>query len=636
MSVVLVTRAGKGSPLTNTELDSNFTSMQSAIEALQSGGSASVTLGVHLFAGANAAAQAIAALKSLNTNATVVLPTPVILDFRGCSSPVVLSQDICGTALLSYDHQYVTWLWGNQEVRVAVDQQAFPHHQHVLSGAQFVSKNADGTTRIGSLLFVGNTLSTSGCGTTSGSAVISKTTPTEAIWQRLEVGSNIGVFGFVSTLGVDSTLLDGAIDASVTTITVDSTASFPAGPRYIRIGNEIIQYTSKTGTTFTGCVRGFQGTTAATHADNAVTARPSYKPFTVISIAPTTVTLDGTVDFTSTNTNVLSGPKGFRLEGFGSFDGLAVQGSAASGGSSSLILYNASDFYVGPDLDFRNFDSHAVLMKNCIDGRIDYPRAKRIGSPTLFVGAAFWVFGWSRDVHVLVDSVEDCYIGAIGDTRTTGAGFEDGPVEDCIFHVRHARRTDRAVQGEGLGRCTMKVDEALDTPAGGYGILLHNVQWATNTASFDNDLEVGAFTGGSGAMALQVQDGGNNRARCRTRGAPVNIEPGSYFDPFTYTLAIAYSATMATDAGIARRYTITPTDTTAFTISNPTNPTDDAEIEYTFLNSSGGTMGTPTFGAAFKLGAAFDKPANGKTRVYRFRYNGTNWLETYRSPADIS
>ena len=53
------------------------------------------------------------------------------------------------------------------------------------------------------------------------------------------------------------TQLDGAIDASQTTITVDSTADFltPADlvSCYIRIDDEIIQYTGKTDTTFTGC-----------------------------------------------------------------------------------------------------------------------------------------------------------------------------------------------------------------------------------------------------------------------------------------------------------------------------------------------------------------------------------------------
>ena len=64
-------------------------------------------------------------------------------------------------------------------------------------------------------------------------------------------------------------LLNGAIDASVTTITYDTvTGSLPASG-WIYIGTEQIYYASRNGTQFLGCVRGVNGTTAAIHADNA-------------------------------------------------------------------------------------------------------------------------------------------------------------------------------------------------------------------------------------------------------------------------------------------------------------------------------------------------------------------------------
>ena len=64
------------------------------------------------------------------------------------------------------------------------------------------------------------------------------------------------------------TLLDGAINDSVTTITVDSTEDFPSAGT-INIGSEKISYTGITSTTFTGCTRGADGTSAASHSDNA-------------------------------------------------------------------------------------------------------------------------------------------------------------------------------------------------------------------------------------------------------------------------------------------------------------------------------------------------------------------------------
>ena len=57
-----------------------------------------------------------------------------------------------------------------------------------------------------------------------------------------------------------STLVDGISDSS-TTITVDSTKGFPAEYGLLKIDDEIITYTSKTTTSFLGCIRGFSGVT---------------------------------------------------------------------------------------------------------------------------------------------------------------------------------------------------------------------------------------------------------------------------------------------------------------------------------------------------------------------------------------
>jgi len=68
--------------------------------------------------------------------------------------------------------------------------------------------------------------------------------------------------------------LNGSINNSVTTITVDSTTGFPVAGR-IDIDLELITYTGITATTFTGCVRGANGTTAVSHLDNAIVTNAS-------------------------------------------------------------------------------------------------------------------------------------------------------------------------------------------------------------------------------------------------------------------------------------------------------------------------------------------------------------------------
>lgn len=86
----------------------------------------------------------------------------------------------------------------------------------------------------------------------------------------LNVGWGAGTWGGI-VFGTATNQLDGAINSSVTTITVDSTSAFLAAGN-ILIDSENISYTSKNSTQFLGCTRGLSGTgsgAAASHADNA-------------------------------------------------------------------------------------------------------------------------------------------------------------------------------------------------------------------------------------------------------------------------------------------------------------------------------------------------------------------------------
>jgi hypothetical protein len=70
-----------------------------------------------------------------------------------------------------------------------------------------------------------------------------------------------------------STQLDGALTTSATTITVDSTTNFPSAGKLI-IGTEVVNYTGKTATTFTGVTRAQDGTIAGLY--DAVATPPAY------------------------------------------------------------------------------------------------------------------------------------------------------------------------------------------------------------------------------------------------------------------------------------------------------------------------------------------------------------------------
>jgi hypothetical protein len=84
--------------------------------------------------------------------------------------------------------------------------------------------------------------------------------------------------------------------------------------------------------------------------------------------------------------------------------------------------------------------------------------------------------------------------------------------------------------------------------------------------------------------------------------------------------------TITLDLSTGHLFVINCTTTDAFTVANPVSGYAGQEFEITYKNTSGGTMGTPTFGNAFKVGT-FTKPATTKQRTLRYRYDGTNFVQ---------
>jgi hypothetical protein len=101
---------------------------------------------------------------------------------------------------------------------------------------------------------------------------------------------------------------------------------------------------------------------------------------------------------------------------------------------------------------------------------------------------------------------------------------------------------------------------------------------------------------------------------------------------------IVYSAAMAVDLSKGSWQLITATDTNAFTIANPTNVAglQGPCFALTIANASGGTIGTWTFGTAYKVEASPTKPANGFQRTYLFVNDGTNWREWSYTANDVA
>ena len=80
-------------------------------------------------------------------------------------------------------------------------------------------------------------------------------------------GWGLGSWGGVQQGQFTSTLSSG-INASVTSLTMASSTSFPSSGT-VHVGSELITYTGNSGGTLSGLTRGANGTTAATHSSGA-------------------------------------------------------------------------------------------------------------------------------------------------------------------------------------------------------------------------------------------------------------------------------------------------------------------------------------------------------------------------------
>jgi hypothetical protein len=98
-----------------------------------------------------------------------------------------------------------------------------------------------------------------------GACTINRYVVVGPIGESIGYGFGTGSWGGASGL---TTTLDGAINTLVSTITLTSVTGFPT-TGVVKIDNELISYTGISSNDLTGCTRGVNGTTAASHSDGA-------------------------------------------------------------------------------------------------------------------------------------------------------------------------------------------------------------------------------------------------------------------------------------------------------------------------------------------------------------------------------
>lgn len=574
------------------------------------------------------------------------------LDMSMMPSPIVLDVDICGQ-LDVFNNRPFTFIWGPQEVRIAVAQGLRSHHHHICRGTHFVLKDALGNRVLGINGFyypytqVGFGGPGNGVIATAGGGTIQEAAPASANWAFLEVGQAILLHGQIPALGTDNTTLSAAVLAGDVSLPVGSTVGFAAAGT-IRIvdgaNSEIVTYTSTDATHFLGCTRGAMGTAAAGHAINIVIQRAVLDSFLVDSVAGSVITLgEGkTTDIAANNLTAYLGPIDIRFDGTAIFDGNKDPAVDDPNNPIGIQIEGGRFCFIGKDITFVDWDHGGAMYRISTDCEL-YGTAARCGRQALNLGAGFWLFGRCRSCLVDVTGT-DCNQTVIVDDRTTAPQDTDNACEGCHVNLRRYRRCNIGIHLEGTLRCEAHAGLFIDPLGGASAISLSAAQWVTNNVPTDNICEAGTSLGPGVVNDIVVGAGveaGNNHLVVHRRGGVVSIVANtgqsatSLLTPPS-PINLTYGATVNIDASRSEEFILSVTNGVAFTIANPTNLPHGRRMAIAVLNSSGGVMGAVTFGTMYRLSGAFVAPANGQLRIYEFISMGAFLRETYRSAADQS
>lgn len=207
------------------------------------------------------------------------------------------------------------------------------------------SSGLNGTSGTSGLNGVNGTSGTSGTAGTSGTTGLSGTSGTSGVATNLFYGS----FIFDSVTALTSAIPN---PSSTATIQVVSTTGFPSSG-YVKIGTEIIGYTGKTATTFTGITRGVATSSATSHSIGAAVSQAQWAAANTavqVKVDETDlsngVTLNGVGDVTIANAGVYNIQFSIQFENFGNdYDDVTawfrVNGNAIAKSSSYSTISQA-------------------------------------------------------------------------------------------------------------------------------------------------------------------------------------------------------------------------------------------------------------------------------------------------------
>lgn len=264
---------------------------------------------------------------------------------------------------------------------------------------------------------------------TNGSNILNVSDPTP-----ITKGDKVVIYNASKIHVTQNTGLAGDIDASTTTINlVGNDSKFPA-KGYFRVDNELIGYSSISGTQLVGVERGALGTTASSHTSGTKIGTALHMYAEVTEINGTQITLSKTAIGTAFNTDVYVGTSNLFVLG------LKFKGNKVAGGAPSAVYAMELDTTrkgTFNDLSFEKFDIGAFYFgKGASDNIANNLKFTDCGVTDIPVpkGANLWMFqGCERNrvTNITIDG--ETFNGVYIDDRTTIADAHDAPNDDNII-----------------------------------------------------------------------------------------------------------------------------------------------------------------------------------------------------------
>ncbi len=401
-----------------------------------------------------------------------------------------------------------------------------------------------------------------------------------------------------------------------------STLGFPTSGE-IQINSEQIAYTGLTSSSFTGCTRGINGTTAASYGQTSVANNYTLSTPTVaftnqtVGIADTTINVISTSGFpTSGSVQIVSEQISYTGTTSTSFTGCTrgINGTtAAAYGTNYLVdLLGSSPMY-GVLLSSQTFtwiggggSHHACDF--CFSGgsvaEIMNDRSEE-GQTYLHVGT-----GDAAENEII--TVRSCDI--VNHTPTS--------ILFHLFHPTSLRIINCNISEMGVQAGANIITEFYGQAGGSIEVIGGQIQ---AVYPFYTQTAIGANTWPLVIdRVIQLDSGDNILGYFASPARPGTVQ------------SLDNSSPPVNPNPQAGEYIIlNVVNTSAFTINAPSVHLNGARITFEIMNSSGSAMGTITWDPSFKLAGAFTNPANGFRRTISFVYNGSNWVEIGRAVADI-